>query len=215
MNSTFRDASTDKAWDYLAPYPNVKEYICMKPLSDDLYECVILPGLASCPISNSDDPPGSFHTGDVFVPHATLPGRWRPIGRRDDVINMSFSASFVALPFEDRVRSHPLVAEAVMFGNGRPTLGVLVFASEAARHLGPREVADGVWAVVEELNAQNEAWTRVEREMVVVVEHGRGWPKTDKQNVIRPAVYKEFESVIDALYKEVDKKGDAEPHGES
>jgi hypothetical protein len=51
---------------------------------------------------------------------------------------MSFSESFVALPFEDHIRVHPLVDEAVVFGNGRPKLGLLVFGSEAAKGVDAR-----------------------------------------------------------------------------
>jgi hypothetical protein len=71
---------------------------------------------------------------------------------------MSFSESFVALPFEDHVRVHPLVDEAVVFGNGRPKLELLVFGSEAAKGLTPDEVQDGVWARVEEMDRRKKPW---------------------------------------------------------
>jgi hypothetical protein len=80
-------------------------------------------------------PPGSFHTGDVFVPHEALPNRWKLIGLFDDMINMSTSESFVALPLDDHIRSHPLFEEAVVLGNRRSKFGLLVFASEAAKGL--------------------------------------------------------------------------------
>lgn len=57
---------------------------------------------------------------------------------------MSLSESFVALPFEDHVRGHPLVDEAVVFGNGRPTLGLLVFGSEDAKGLPSNEVVQRI-----------------------------------------------------------------------
>jgi hypothetical protein len=72
LSFAFRDVTIDKAWDY-PPYTIMKDTIWMKRLTEDLYKCVILPGLANCAISNWDDPPGSFHTGDVFVSHETLP----------------------------------------------------------------------------------------------------------------------------------------------
>ena len=122
----------------------------MKLLTGDLYECATLHGLANCTISNSGDPPGSFHTGDVFVPHETLPDRWRLISRLDDVIDMSFSDSFVALPFEGRIRSRLLLEEVVVFfGNGRSKLCLLVFASEAAKGLVAEQVVERIWPNVE------------------------------------------------------------------
>lgn len=183
----------------------------MKPISDDLLECIVL---VNCPISSSDNPPGPFHTGDIFVPHPTLAGRWRLIGWRDDVINMSFSESFVALPFEDQMRSHPLADEAVVFGNGRLKLGLFVFGSEYAKRLTSEEVVQRIWVTVEEMNVRNQPWTRVEREMVVAIPYGTSWPKTDKQNVIRPKVYKEFEREINERYERLDEKEIVEPHWE-
>lgn len=43
------------------------------------------------------------------------------------------------------------------------------------------------------MNRRNKPWTRVDKEMVIVAPFGKSWPKTDKQNMIRPQVYKDFE----------------------
>jgi len=192
----------DNAWDYVAPLPLAKDHIWMKPIGDNLYECVVLQGLGNCPMSNSDDPPGSFHTGDVFVPHATLPDRWRCIGRIDDTINMSFAATFLALPFEDHVRSQPLVKEAVVFGNGRPKLGLIVFASEDARDMSANNVVGKIWPTVEDMNSQGPPYTRVSKDMIIVRSCGEVYPRTDKQNVIRPQIYNKYEAIISEIYGE-------------
>jgi hypothetical protein len=127
---------------------------------------------------------------------------------------MSFSESFVALPFEDHVKGHPPVDEAVVFGNGKPKLGLLVFGSEDAKGLPADEVVQRIWAAVEEMNQRNKPWTRVDRHMVVVVPYGTSWPKTDKQNTIRPRVYKELEREVNEKNEGVDEKRIVKPHGE-
>jgi len=214
MTSAFRSAETDKGWDYLAPYPFTKAHIWMKPLGADLYECVILSGLASCPMSNSNDPPGSFHTSDVFIKHPTLPDRWKLIGRQDDIINMSFSESFVALPSEDHMKQHPLVDEALVFGNGQPKLGLLVFCSKKAAKLSSEELIAQIWPKVEEMNAQNQLWTQISPDMIIAIPFGQSWPRTDKQNIIRPQAYRQYEDLINAKYDKMDEYSIVEPHGQ-
>ncbi len=62
----------DREWAYLTPLPHVEDYILMKPFDDENFECIILKGCPGCEVSNSDDPPGSYHTKDLFVLHKTL-----------------------------------------------------------------------------------------------------------------------------------------------
>ena len=211
MTSAFRNPSKDKAWDYVAPYSFTKDHIWMKPLEGDLYECVILQGLALCPSSNSDDPSGSFYTSDVFIKHPSLPDRWRLIARKDDCINMSFCETFVALPFEDHVKQHPFVEEDVIFGNGRPRLGILIFWSEETKALDTAELVGQIMPVIEDMNAQSKPWTRILADMIISVPYGANWPRTDKQNIIRPQVYRQYEQLIDEKYEHMDESSIIEP----
>ena len=47
-------------------------------------ECAVLDGHRAKSISNSNEPPHSFHTSDLFVPHPTIENAWKFIGRADD-----------------------------------------------------------------------------------------------------------------------------------
>ena len=44
----------------------------MKPSGDGTYETIFLKGLPTLVASNSDNPPGSFHSKDLFILHATI-----------------------------------------------------------------------------------------------------------------------------------------------
>jgi hypothetical protein len=63
-------------------------------------------------------------------------------------------------------------------------------------------------------SAQNKPRTRVERDMVIVLPFGTTFPKTDKQNIIRPQVYRQFEALINHKYEGVEESEIVEPHGE-
>lgn len=215
MTSAFRDKSTDKAWDYLAAYPFTKAHIWMKPVGPSLFECIILEGLANCPTSNSNDPPGSFHTKDCFVQHSKMSDRYKLIGRLDDMINMSFSETFAALPFENQVTQHPLIEEAVVFGDGRPKLGLLVSGNDKAKAFTSEELLAQVWPKIQETNAENQSWARISKDFVIVLPDGTKWPRTDKQNVIRPQVYQQFESLINQKYDNLDESANIGTRDES
>ncbi len=67
-------------------------------------------------MSNSDDPPNSYHTSDLFVAHATIPNAWKFIGRLDDRITLTTGEKVLPLEIEGCIMQESIVSEAVMFG---------------------------------------------------------------------------------------------------
>lgn len=116
MTSSYRPVD-DKGWNYLEPPAHIAPYIHWRPYAEGLYECIVLDGHGGKEVSNSDDPPNSFHTSDLFEPHPTLKNRWKFIGRIDDRVTLSVStfhiskASFLADAPEWRI-SLPLGRKA-------------------------------------------------------------------------------------------------------
>lgn len=55
-----------------------------KKVGTDVYESVYLKSHPALLISNSNDPPGSFHSGDLFSPHPTIDWAWKYLARADD-----------------------------------------------------------------------------------------------------------------------------------
>ncbi|KAG5920991.1 hypothetical protein E4U42_006016 [Claviceps africana] len=206
MSSAYRPRE-DKAWNYLRPPPNVVPYIRFEPVGQGQYECVVLDGHKGKTMSNSDRPlPNSWRTGDLFEPHPLLPNAWKFISRMDDRIALINGEKILTLPFESRVRAHPLVREAVMFGVDREAPGLLLFrAVDASRSrrgsLSDDEFLDLVWPDVADANSQAESFAQVMREMVVVVPETRECPMTDKNSVKRAQVYREFSDEIAAAYQ--------------
>jgi hypothetical protein len=198
----------------------------MKPVLDGskICECVVLDGHRGKSISNSEDPPNSFYTSDLFIAHPTILNSWKFIGRTDDRVTLLNGEKVLPLPIEGRIVQDPLVKEAVVFGVDRPVPGLLLFRAntEEAENLSTNEYLDRVWPSVEDTNKKAEAFSQIGRNMVVVLEHGKKFPETDKSTVKRVQVclriiqsffyianryvqlYKEFESVIEATYVRLD-----------
>jgi hypothetical protein len=172
----------------------------MKPIDGPIHECVVLDGHKGKMTSNSNDPPNSFHTKDLFIAHPTIPNAWKFVGRLDDRVTLSNGEKVLPLPIEGRIQQDPLVKEAVVFGIDRPVPGLLLFRAVAARELSNDEFLDRVWPAIEDANSRAEGFSQISREMVAVVAEDVECPTTDKSSIKRAQVYREFKDVIDEVY---------------
>ena len=83
---------------------------------------------------------GWYRTGDLG--EITPGGCLRIIGRQKDILITAGGKNVVPAPLEDRIRSHPLVEECVVLGDGRPFVTALVWVdpTSAARIVAAAEV---------------------------------------------------------------------------
>src|SRR5436309_743342 len=132
MNSTREPG--DKAWNYLRMLPPVKPYVLMDEIAPGLYECVALDGLKSKSTTNSDNPPGSFRTKDLFTHHPAQPGLWKYACRLDDRFTLINGEKVLPISIEGRIRQEEMVKEACVFGEGRSFPGVLIVKADRASH---------------------------------------------------------------------------------
>jgi hypothetical protein len=190
----------DKNWDYQRILDSTRPYIRMKEISPGFYECIVLDGLKSKVVSNSDDPPNSFHTRDMFIAHPTIPEAYKYLGRLDDRVTLMNGEKVLPLPIEGRVRKEELVQEAVVFGVGKVVPGIIVFRSEKSKGLSNEEFLERIWPAVQDANSRAEAFSQISKEMVVLVPEGEDYPRTEKGTFIRPQIYKKYERLIEAAY---------------
>ncbi|KAI1498277.1 hypothetical protein F5X99DRAFT_394174 [Biscogniauxia marginata] len=208
LMTSFRDKD-DKAWNYMRPFPKTAPYLQFVPIGEGLYECVVLDGLPTKVMSNSDDPPNSYHTRDTFVPHASIPNAWRYIGRLDDRVTLVNGEKVLPIPFEHRLRQHELVEEALIFGVGKAFPGLLIFPSEKSRGLSKEEILNELLPVIHVGNEAAEKFGQISADMVEILDHGTSYPRTDKGTVIRAAAYKAFEKIIEEIYIRFETHDDA------
>ncbi|CAK7236690.1 putative NRPS-like protein biosynthetic cluster [Sporothrix eucalyptigena] len=209
LMTSFRDPATDKDWAYMRPVPTAKPFLRMVPVNTgdnngaSTYECVVLDGLPSKVLSNSDEPPNSFHTRDLFAAHPTRPDAWKYLGRIDDRVTLVNGEKVLPIPYEHQIRQHDLVRECVVFGVGRAVPGIMIVPSDKAASFQSTDnklLLDALMPAIEATNAQTEAFGRISREMVSIVPADTEYPRTDKGTVIRAAFYQKFAAEIDAVY---------------
>lgn len=192
----------DKAWNYVRVPPALEPFLLMDRTSpnSETYEVVVLDKWKSKVASNSDNPPNSFRTRDIFSPHPTIPKAWKYLGRIDDRVTLVNGEKVLPIPIEHRIREDPLVKECVVFGVGKTTPGVLIIPSDHAAGLPQEEFIDRIWPAIEDANSRAESFSQISKEMVGVLPSDIQYPSTDKGTVIRAAFYKEFEREIEEIY---------------
>ena len=171
-----------------------------KPVDDEKYECVVLDGYKGKALSNSSDPPNSWRTSDIFVPHPTLSNAWKFVGRLDDRITLVNGEKVLPLSIEARIKQNPLVREAVVFGIGREVPGLLLFRELGTSHLNDKEFLNQAWPAIEYANSHAESFSQIHKEMVAVLPMDAECPLTDKNSIKRGLIYEQFADLIDTVY---------------
>ena len=203
LGTSINRAPGDSSWDFIRIPPHIAKYIWMKPLEDDTYECVYLHGLPTLVVSNSNDPPKSFHSNDVFVKHPRLDA-WKYIGRLDDRITLINGEKVLPVPMEGRIRQHPLIRQCCVFGTGKSIPGILVFRNDASRDMSDQEFVEAIWPTIQSANAQAESFSQISKETVVPLGADIDYPKTDKESIKRSQIYRVFARDIESVYEKLD-----------
>jgi thioester reductase-like protein len=207
LSTSVRPAG-DYAWNYLRLLPQVKEYVLMDEIAPGIFECVALDGLKSKNTINSEDPPRSFRTRDLFVRHPTNPDFWRFVSRLDDRLTLTNGEKVLPIPIEGRIRQEGLVKEAVVFGDGKSLPGILIVKADSASGLSDTDFREQIWPAVEDANSRAESFSRIPKELVVVLPADVSYAKTDKGTFIRAQVYLRFKDLIETSYTKFEGGGD-------
>ncbi|KAI8313480.1 Adenylate-forming reductase Nps9 [Colletotrichum sp. SAR11_59] len=198
----------DKGWNYMRPLAVAKPYILMDEISPGIFECVCLDGWPSKSTNNSDDPPNSFRTRDLFTRHPTQPDMWKYISRLDDRFTLINGEKVLPIPIEGRIRLEQIVKEAIVFGEQRDYPGVLIVKADSVADMPDEQFLEEIWPAVEAANAQAESFSRIPKELVVILPSDAEYPKTDKGTFIRVPFYRKFEKEIQAAYDGYENEND-------
>jgi len=172
----------------------------MDEIAPGIHECVALDGLRSKSTINSDNPPRSFRTKDLFTPHPTNPNWWKFVSRLDDRLTLVNGEKVLPIPIEGRIRQEGLVKEAVVFGDRKTVPGLLIFKSDQASQLTDADFMRDMWPAIEDANSRAESFSQIPQELVVILPSDTTYARTDKGTFIRTQVYAQFKDQIEAAY---------------
>ena len=204
LMTSFRP-SGDKAWNYVRVHDKLEPYARFEQQGNaNLFELVVLPGWPSKVATSRPD--GGYATKDLFEAHPTIKGAWKYSSRLDDTIVLVNGEKAIPIPMEQAVRESNLVRESLIFGAGKPQLGMILIASEAAANMTPEELVAGIWPIVTAQNADAAAYAQVTQEMVRVLPANTPYPATDKGTIIRQAAYRAFADDIEDTYQQLERR---------
>ncbi|HVR58441.1 MAG TPA: AMP-binding protein [Pseudolabrys sp.] len=138
-----------------------------------------------------------YRTGDLVEIDAT--GEVKLIGRTKDIIITSGGKTISPQPIEVRLKSSPLVEEAVVVGDGRKYLTVLIWPSEKGSRLDRDALQDGLRAQIEQLNTGFARPLQLKDFRIAPRALGVG-ELTAKGTIRRAAVLTSFSALVDEMY---------------
>jgi hypothetical protein len=118
----------------------------------------------------------------------------------DDVLMLASGEKVVPAPAENIIRSSPLVDGTLIFGRGRNQAGVLLEPKPGVDISDLVKFRNEVWCVsFIAANKISPAFSRIFKEMILVVKNEKPMLRTPKGTVKRKATLNIYEKEIDAL----------------
>ncbi|TYJ52933.1 hypothetical protein B9479_006444 [Cryptococcus floricola] len=211
MTSRRSNPESDKAWNWLRASGPIAQYLELIPQGSDTFEVVVKDGWPAKIMSNRDD--GAYCTKDLVLRHPKEKTWFKYIGRLDDTLTQTLGEKTNPVPIELAIRGNtPLVQECIVFGDSKPQVGALILPSEQGAELSKDKKAyiDAIWPVISDANANAPTHSRILPEMIDVLPYGTEIPVATKMSILRPACYKKFAPIIDAIYDRFE-RGTGEP----
>ncbi|KAF9062745.1 hypothetical protein BDP27DRAFT_1427576 [Rhodocollybia butyracea] len=198
---------TDETWQYF----KFKDQISVRlmPQGDGTYEAQFLTSETHhVAVENLTDVAG-YATSDLFKPHPTIPNLWKIVGRMDDVLIHSSGEKTVPGPIEGIISASPILSGSIMFGRQRDQPGILLeplpeYQIDVSSDAEVSKFRNLIWPVIEEANKIAPAFSRIFKEMILVVNPTKPLPRVGKGTVAREAAMALYDSEINELYETVE-----------
>lgn len=140
-----------------------------------------------------------YRTGDLVEIDAS--GEVKLIGRAKDIIVTSGGKTISPQPIEVRLKASPLIEEAVVVGDGRKYLTVLIWPTETGSRLDRDVLQEGLRAWIEDLNTGLARPLQLKDFRIAprALSPSAG-ELTSKGTIRRAAVLTSFSTLVDEMY---------------
>ncbi|KAJ4493538.1 hypothetical protein C8J55DRAFT_602138 [Lentinula edodes] len=187
-------------WDYFCPcLPEVK----FIQRNDGLYSMTVVSTPSrKLPVCNTmyNGIPG-YDMGDLFREHAVKKDYFSVVGRSGDQIMLSTGEMVDPTVIESMLCQMPQVDNAMMIGNGRPSVGIIIQVAHGF-DIEQREVIwDHIWQMIKAAYQGNTTLTKLSTEMIIFTNWQKPIPQATKGMPMRVLALEQFETEIHSLYK--------------
>ncbi|KAI0657838.1 acetyl-CoA synthetase-like protein [Cubamyces menziesii] len=202
-----RDPPAVDEWEYFKFSHHITFHLAPQKGLENIYEPIMIPTERCFPnaLNSELDGKAVFAVGDLLERHPTDPERYRVFGRKDDQIVLSTAENVNPVPIEGVLVQDPNIASAIMFGQQRIQMGVLI---EPPSHISIptgdaqklEEFKDLIWPTIEKANAVSPAFARIQRDMILVTSPEKPLEHTPKGTPRRGVCIKLYADEIEQLY---------------
>ncbi|KAK4496873.1 hypothetical protein PRZ48_011322 [Zasmidium cellare] len=201
LMSSNRDFASDKDWQYLRCDEN-EDKLRFEPREDGLSELVILDGWPHMAKRNRED--GSFATSDLLQAHPKINGAWKYHSRADSQLTLITGKKFDPSPLESAITAAtPLLSDVLIFGNGQPYPGALLFRSPDAKVLKDEALLAEVGPRLEQLNKESQSHARIDGSMLIPMSWTeQSLEKSSKGTILRGKAEERYAAEIKGAYKQ-------------
>jgi acyl-coenzyme A synthetase/AMP-(fatty) acid ligase len=172
-------------WEYMSFSSRMG--IEFRPFTGDLYELIFIrnAGLNLFQGVFSTFPTlHEYRTKDIFSKHPQKPGLWKFEGRSDDVIVCSTGQKFNPMGMEGSVNSHPAVVSAIVCGQGRKRVSLLVEARNPPGDEDERRaLVKELMPVIEKANEKESRYGRIMEKLILFTKKGKPMVRAGKGTV--------------------------------
>jgi thioester reductase-like protein len=188
-------------WSYLELNPF--EEADMQPTGDGIFEMVLHQEsqlAARRSLWHNFPDVKLWRTGDLFIPHHTKPGLWRFHSRIDDLIVFSSSHKLRPLEMETILHGNPLIAGALIVGQGRPEPLLIVEPKFGVYEGDPESLINGIWSSVQEANNIAPTYAKLRRSRVMIATPDKPFIRAPKGSIVRKLTIQLYIDNIEAAY---------------
>jgi acyl-CoA synthetase (AMP-forming)/AMP-acid ligase II len=142
-----------------------------------------------------------YSTKDLFSKHPTKEDLWLFEGRSDDVIVCSTGQKINPLPIESLLNAHPSVVSAIVCGQSRIQISLLVEPKHSPIDgISRSTLLRDIWPIVERANQDQPQVGRITQDLVVFTKPGKLMVRAGKGTVLRRMTEDLYRQELDEIY---------------
>ena len=187
----------DAEWQYLRSYES--PHLKFEEREEGLAELVVLPTWPHISKPNRED--GSYATSDLFEAHPSIRNAYKYSSRADSQLTLITGKKFDPAPLEAAIATSSLVDDVLVFGNGMPYPGALIFRSLVSVDMVKEDILNDLWPLIEKLNAESQGHARLSRSMLMIMPMEIPvLPKSSKGTTMRGQAERTYARDIERVY---------------
>ncbi|KAJ5738945.1 hypothetical protein N7493_002100 [Penicillium malachiteum] len=190
-------------WQYLEPNP--AEECDMQEVDEGIFELVLHNDkkfIGQRTLSHTFPNVKTWRCQDLFLPHPTRPGLWKFHARIDDIVVLANNEKLLPVVMERIITENPLVSGALVVGNGRPEVILLVEprSSPEVDRMSKKEFIDAIWPSVAQANETAPIYGKIRRSRITLSQPNLGFFRSPKGAISRKPTESLYAEYINAAF---------------